>query len=320
MDEQKLIQAKEELQAKMEQIALNPMGMIGEFAKLANLPYDAELPIPEVITEIAKTDTIEKGGNYYYFAIAPDGKVITTISNGSLTQLAVTPETESELSFSSYSSLEYYVYVEKILAAKYDEIEDKTELAMESMNRKEVKDVLDALFAAAVTRSNTYYLDSGDTVLGFEKLVEMVRSLAKYGNKLVLVTGATCTTDVMLLDYNENKEREVTLAKAGISKHVPIEALTYTHSGEKTVIADDKALLVATADAQKNRCIHFVRRMVNSIDGGGQKERIIWIQPTRIQVGSDPKWAYSVAAMEQYGLVVANTYVVAAFHRQADSY
>lgn len=311
--------AREELQAKLQDIAINPVGMVTEFAKLANLPYDAELPIPEVISEIAKTDSVAKGEDYYYFAISPDGKVVTTISNGSLTQTNVTPGSENELTFASYSSEEYYVYLEKLLEAKYDVVAQKTGDAMESLNRKEVKDVLDALLAAAVTRSNTFCLDSGDSELNFKKLVEMVRSLAKYGNKLVLVSGANVTTDIRLMDYTENKQREVTLEKAGISKWIPLEELTYDHAGTQKVLDKDYAILVATSDAAQNRCIHFVRRMVNSIDGAGQKERIIWVQPTRIQVGSNPKWAYSVAAMEQYGVVVANTYVVAAFHR-ASSY
>jgi histidinol phosphatase-like PHP family hydrolase len=319
MDNQKLVMAREELQAKLQDIAINPVGMVTEFAKLANLPYDAELPIPEVISEIAKTDSVAKGEDYYYFAISPDGKVVTTISNGSLTQTNVTPGSENELTFASYSSEEYYVYLEKLLEAKYDVVAQKTGDAMESLNRKEVKDVLDALLAAAVTRSNTFCLDSGDSELNFKKLVEMVRSLAKYGNKLVLVSGANVTTDIRLMDYTENKQREVTLEKAGISKWIPLEELTYDHAGTQKVLDKDYAILVATSDAAQNRCIHFVRRMVNSIDGAGQKERIIWVQPTRIQVGSNPKWAYSVAAMEQYGVVVANTYVVAAFHR-ASSY
>lgn len=317
MDEKKLIQAREELQAKLQGIAANPTGMINEFAKIANLPYDAELPIPEVISEVAKTETVAKGEDYYYFAISPDGKVITTISNGSLTQTNVTPASENELTFASYSSEEYYVYLEKLLEAKYDVIAQKSADCMESLNRKEVKDVLDALLAAAVARSNTFCLDSGDSELNFKKLVEMVRSVAKYGSKLVLITGGNVTTDGILMDYTEDKEREVTVEKAGIDKWIKLESLTYTHSTTQTVLDPDYAILVATADSANQRCIHFVRRMVNTIDGAGQKERVIVAAGPRIQVGSNPKWAYAIIAMEQYGVVVANTYVVAAFHRAA---
>ncbi len=316
MDEKKLIMAQEELKAKLEQIAVQgASGNAYELAKLANIPYDAEMLIPDVIKEIAQTASVNKGEDYEYFVQSVETKVVFTIVNGSVNQTAVTPGSETDLVFSSYSSDEYYVYVEKLLEAKYDPIAIKSQVAMESLDRKEVKDVLDLLIASAVAQSNTFANDSGDSVIDFEKVVDMVRSVAKYGNKLVLISGADVTTDIILMDYEEDKNREVSLEKAGIAKWVKIESLTYTHSGSQTVMASDKALLVATSDSNGNRPVHFVRRKVQALESASQKERIIVSAGPRIQVGSSAKWAYAITAMEQYGAVVTNPLCVAVYKK-----
>ena len=315
MDEKKLIMAQEELKAKIEQIAVQgASGNAFELAKLANIPYDAEMPIPEVISAIAQVARVAKGEDYEYFVQGVETKIVQTISNGSVVQLNVTPGTETDLTFNSVSSDEYYVYVEKLLEAKYDPIAIKTKVAMESLDRVEIKAVLDMLIASAeASPANTFCNDSGDSAIDFEKVVEMVRSVAKYGNKLVLITGANVTTDVILMDYTEDKNREVSLAKAGIAKQIKIESLTYTHSTTMTVFDADKALLVATSDAEANKPIHFVRRKVRSLENGGTKERIIVSAGPRIQVGADPRWAYAIVAMEQYGAVVTNPLCVGVY-------
>lgn len=314
MDNDKLMVAQEELKAKLQEIAVQgPAGNAYELAKLANIPYDAEMPIPDVIAAVAQTASVAKGEDYEYFVLDAEIKTVNTIVDGSVVQVAVTPEVHTDLTFSSISSNESYVYVEKLLAAKYDPIAIKAKASMEALNRREIKDVLTLLVASAVSAGNTFANDSGDDAITFEKLVAMVRSQARFGSKLVLITGADVTTDVLLLDYNEDKNREVTLAKAGISEWVKVEAFTYEHSGTQTVFATDKALLVATSDSMENRPIHFVRRKVNALEQAGEKERIIVAAGPRIQVGANPKWAYAIAAMEQFGAVVTNPKCVAVY-------
>jgi len=311
MDNEKIMMAKEELSAKLIEVAQTGDSM--ECARLANYPYDAELAIPEVITAIAKTASIDKGEDYEYFVVSPETKVVYTITSGSINQTNVTPGTHSDLTFSDIESDQYYVYISKILSAKYDALKVKADTAMESLNRKEVKDVLALLIAAAEGQSNTYVNDSSDTAIDFAKLVEMVRSLARYGDKLVLISGADVTTDLILMDYNDNKNREVTLAKAGISQWIKIEGYQYTHSGTQTVLATDKALVVASSDSQANRCVDFVRRKVGDIEGAGEKERVVIVTGPDMQVGATPKLAFGVVAFEQYGAVVTNPRCVAVY-------
>jgi hypothetical protein len=318
MDNEKLMLAQEELKAKLQEIAVQgPAGNAYELAKLANIPYDAELPIPEVIAEVAQVASVAKGEDYEFFVQDEKTKAVFTITNGAVTQTAVTPGTPTELGFNSISSAEYYVYVEKLLAAKYDPIAIQSKIAMESLNRKEIKFVLDLLIDVAAEKSNAFEDESGKHAITFEKLVDMVRSVAKYGNKLVLITGANVTTDVILMDYNEDKNREVSLEKAGIAKWVKVESFSYEHSGTKVVLDADKALLVATSDSEGNRPIHFVRRKVNALETPGQKERIIVAAGPRIQVDTNPKWAYALVAMEQFGAVVTNPFCAAVYEKSA---
>jgi len=314
MDEKKLMLAQEELKAKLQEIAVSgATGNSVELARLANMPYDAEFPVPEVISAISKTATVAKGEDYEYFVVGVETKTVYTVVDGTITQVNVTPDSENDLSFSTYESPEYYVYVEKLLEAKYEPIAIKTKVAMEALNRKEIHDVLALGIASAVAQSNTFVNDSGSSAIDFEKVVEMVRSVAKYGKNLVLVTGADVHTDVILMDYSEDKNREVSLAKAGISREIPIESLTYEHSGTIPVFPADKALLVAVSDSEDNEPIHFVRRSVQSIDGSGEKERVVMASGPGFWAGAVRKWAYAIVAMEQYGCVVVNPFCFAVY-------
>jgi hypothetical protein len=320
MDKEEM-KAQEVLTAKLEAIAGNPMSEESqkEFAYLANTPYDAEQPIPEVIAKTCKVERLAKGDRYWYYAIGPTTKTVYTVSNGGVTQVNVTPDSQTELTLASYTTPEEYVYLEELLTAAYDVIGNKTKDAMEAMNRKEIKDVLDVMIASAVARSQTFVNDSGDTALDFPKLEEMTRSLELYGTDFILITGSTVSADVRLMNYNANKFQSVKLSDLGINEWIKMPAFQYTHSGTQTVMASDKAILVVSSDVANERPVHFVRRMTTDISGTGDKERVIVNLGPRTQVGSTPKVALSVVAFEQYGVVQPNPYGTAVYQR-ASSY
>jgi hypothetical protein len=305
-EEQKLmLKAKEELDAKVVAIAENPFLKTAELTVLANEPYDAELPMPEIITEIAKTASIAKGADYEYWAVSASAKTVYTVTNGSVTQAQISPSSPSDLTFSHYDTPEDYIYIPDMLESKYDSVALKAKDQQEALNRLENKLTLDAVIAAAVSASNTFANDSGDTKIDFAKLVEMVRSMAKYGTKLVLLSGSTVTTDLVLMDYDTDKNREVSIEKAGISKWIKVENYQYTHSGTQTVLAVDKAVLVATSDSMDNRPVHVVRRKVN-VPGAGEKERLIVVAGPGHFVGSARKLAFAIVTYESLGIVVVN--------------
>lgn len=322
MDKKKLIKAEEELQAKLQEIATrrSETGAV-ELARIANMPYDAELPITSrVINEICKVARVEKGEDYEYFSISPEAKTVYTITNGSVTQVNVTPDSENDLSFNSYNGPAENVYLEKLMEAKYSPLAIKQKAIMEALNRKETKDVLDVLIASAVAQSKTFALDSGDSKLTFEKLEEMTRAVEKYGTRFALVTGSSVSSDIRLLNYDADKNQAVKLADLGIDVWIPVSNFTYTHSSTQTVLASDKAVLVALSDSEDERPVHFVRRKIKDVFNEGQdKERIIVASGPRLAVGATPKWAYEIAVMEQYGVVQPNPYATCVF-KKASSY
>ena len=318
--DKKLMLAQEELKAKLELIAVqrSPEGAT-ELARIANIPYDAELPITSaVINEICKVARVDKGEDYQYFPISPETKTVYTVTDGGVTQVLVTPGGVSDLSFITYNGPAEYVYLEKLMEAKYNPLALKQKAIMEALNRKETKDVIDVAIASAEGQLQTYHCDSGDSTLKFDKVEEMLRGINKYGSKFVLITGSNVTSDVRLLNYNEDKNQLIKLSDLGIEKVVPVNNFTYTHSTIMTVLDADKAILVAVSDSEDERPIHFVRRKIKDVYNEGQeKERIIVGSGPRLQVGVNPRWAYELAVIEQYGVVQPNPYAVAVFNRDS---
>lgn len=319
MDEKKLMLAQEELQAKLEVIA-QKRGAEGamELAVLANMPYDAELPIPDVINQVCKVARVNKGEDYQYFTIDAETKTVYTITNGGVTQVNVTPETENDLGFYSYNGPAENVYLEKLMEAKYDPLAKKAKAIMEALNRKEVKDVLDIAIASAEGKSKTFAFSTGETYTTFEKLEEMTRSIELYGTKFALITGSSVSADIRLLNYNADKNQSLDIKDLGITLWIPISNFQYTHSTVQTVLASDKAILIALSDSEDERPIHFVRRKIADVYNQGEpKERVIVASGPRLSVGANPKWAYEIAVMEQYGVVQPNPYAVAVYKRNA---
>ncbi|MHA1737408.1 MAG: hypothetical protein ACTSWD_02410, partial [Candidatus Heimdallarchaeota archaeon] len=212
MDKELMI-AQEELKAKIEMIAQDQGGDGAlSLAKLANLPYDAEMAMPDVISKICKVARVEKGEDYEYFTIDPETKTVFTITNGGVTQVNVVPDSDNDLVFNSYNGPAENVYVEKLMEAKYDPIAIKAKAIMEALNRKETKDVLDVVKASAEAQGKEFSNDSGESALNFVKLEEMTRSIELYGTKFALVTGSAVSADVRLLNYNADKNQAVKLA------------------------------------------------------------------------------------------------------------
>ena len=202
------------------------------------------------------------------------------------------------------------------MEAKYDPLAVKAKAIMEALNRKETKDVLDVVIASAEGQSKTYHFTSGESALTFTKLEEMTRGIELYGTKFALITGSTVSSDVRLLNFNADKNQAVKLEDLGIVEWIPVSQFTYTHSTSMTVMAADKAILVALSDSEDERPVHFVRRKIKDVFNQGQdKERIIVASGPRLAVGDTPKWAYEIAVMEQYGVVQPNPYASAVYQR-----
>jgi hypothetical protein len=325
--EKLLMKAKEELDAKVTEIASKVEGgEITDFlsaraiTELLNEPYDAEVPCAEVIVETAEMRSIVPGEVAEYFTQSASTKTVYTVTNGSITQAQVSPGSASTLSLSVYESPEDYLYLNDMLTQKYDSLANKAKDQHEGLNRLENKTIIDLYFAAAESESNTFANDSGDAKIDYKKLVDMVRSLAKYGKgKFVLVSGTAVTTDLILMDYDDNKQREVNVTKAGISKWIKVENFTYAHSGTQTVMPTDRALVIATSDSEDNRPALFVRRKMPTTISTDPRERFTVATGPRTQIGTAVKLAFSLITVESFGAVVTNALCFAAY-QDATSY
>jgi len=284
--------------------------------------YDVEIPIPEVIESVFRTERAELGEHVFYMSPEnPTKEVFKLTSNCTVTQEKVSPSTRTEVSWTDLISKEYYACIHDLLKGDHDVLSFMAVAIQEAMNREEIYGVLQLIDAGAVANNNVYTLDSGKTKFDYPKLVDMVRSVAKFGKSLVLVTGANVTTDIVLMNYDADKNQAISLASAGISKHIPVEALDVEIGGvNTTVIDEDIAYLVAVSDSAQNKPGVFVRRKLVGIADAEDtklvaKERAVISTGNMMNAGAVRKFSKGIAGFEEYSSTLVNSYVVAKFTR-----
>jgi hypothetical protein len=323
MKKQKLSASEVELIKKDMQrvIAMSAGEQTMHMARTIGEVYDEELPIPEVITSIFRTDRAEVGEHVYYLAPASITKSVYALTSDCIvTQTKVTPNTRTEVSWTDIISPEFYVCIHDWLKGDHDVLDFYGRSINEAMNRQEIYAVLQLVDAGAVAQSNTYTLDSGKTKFDYPKLVEMARSLAKYGSKMVLITGANVTTDIVLMDYDADKNRETKVADV-VDQWIKVEELSVSIGGTPTtVMSADVAYLVAVSDSEANMPGIFVRRKTGALAQMGDttavaKERVIIDGGNFINVASDRKFSKSVCGYEEYSATLVNANTVAKFTR-----
>jgi len=292
-------------------------------AKTIGDVYDVELPIPEVIDAIARFERVGRGEHLYYLAPETVTKKVRTLTSGcNLTETAVTPSSRTEVTWTDLVSEKIYVCLQDWLQGDHDVLTFNADMIQEAMDRQEIYAVLALVDAGAITVSNLHTLRSGETKFVFPDLVDMAREVAPYGRNLVLITGGTVTTDVMLLNYDANKNQAVSIYDV-VDKHIPIESLAVTINGSSTtVMSATKAYVVAVSDAKKNRPLLVARRqtaeLANSFDTEmkpASKERIVISTGNEINIGSNSKIAKGFVGFEEYSATALNDYCFSKFTR-----
>ena len=316
--EQKKAQKAEMIKAR----ALTGSSREEFMAKTIGDVYDVELPIPEVINSIADVRKAEVGEHVYYLAPTTiDKKVNTITSDCEVEQVRVTPGTRTEVSWVDLVSEEVYVCLQEWLKADHDVLQFNADAIQEALDRQEIYSILNLADAGAVSESNTYTLDSGKSKFDYPKLVDMARSIAPYGRELVLITGGNITTDIMLMNYDADKNQAVSIFDV-VQKHIPVEELKVTiDSVEKTVISPDVALLVAVADAKKNRSIIMARRKTGSLSAqadtevvDADKERIVISNGNGVNIADKRKVAKAFFGVEEYAALFLQPTFFASFY------
>lgn len=292
-----------------------------EQARLLGAVYDKELPVPSVIEAVSDVQRVDEGEKVYYLTPTdPSEKIFTISANCTITENAMSPSTQSELSFTDLISDERYICLHDWIKAQHDVMKLNTDAILENMNRQEEYAVLQLISAAATSAGNTFTLDSGTTKFDFPKLVSMRKALLKYGRNLVLISGSNVTEDIDLLDYDSNKFRNHPIDRV-VSTHIPIEAYNVNIDSSNTdVISSDVAYLVAVSDSAARKPILFARRrtaMLTSLMNVTQetKERVFWVSPPNNTRTSTRKGDVGVTGFGEYGGVVLNTATCAKFTR-----
>lgn len=290
-------------------------------AKTIGDVYDVEIPAPEVIESISDFTNAEVGEHVYYLAPTTITKKVNVLtSDCTITQVKVSPNTQTEVDWTDIVSEDVYICLHDWLKADHDVLQFNADAIQEAMDRQEIYAVLQLVDAGAVSESNVYTLDSDKDKFDYPKLVEMVRSIAKYGRELVLITGGDITTDIALMGYDADKNQPVSIFDV-VQKHIPIEDLKVTVSGvEKTVLAANVALLVAVSDSKKNRSLIVARRKTVQLTEladteAVEKERVIISSGNGMMVGSSKKMAKGFFGFEEYSATSLNDKTYAKFTR-----
>jgi len=285
--------------------------------------YDVELPIPEVIDSIANFQRAGVGEHLYYMVPEAITKAVRSItSNCNLTETKVSPSTRTEVSWTDLVSEKIYVCLHDWLKGDHDVLTFNADMIQEAMDRKEIYSVLALVGAGAVSESNTYGLRSGETKFVYPDLVDMARSVAKYGRNLVLVTGGNVTTDIQLMNYDADKNQSVSIFDV-VDKHIPIEELSVTVDGTPTtVLSADVAYLVAVSDAKKNRPLVVGRRQTSELAmsfdtemAPASKERIVISTGNQINIGANSKIAKGFVGFEEFSATSLNDKCYAKYTR-----
>jgi len=296
-------------------------------ATLQNVAFDPEMPFgSRVINACFKTATINRDQDYDYFVADQLTKSVRTLSSGSITQTAVTPLSDNELSFTKRNTDEYYVFLDDWFDSKEDVIARRTILIQEALDRIDEYDAIQ-LIDAAVDAGNKHTPDSGQTRFRYPNLVDMVKDLENYvsvgmnpastgieGN-LTLITGSNITTDILKWSFDDDKNVYHTLRMAGIGNWIPLGTQNVSINGTPTAVMDaDTAYLVAPDFTVGRESAHFVRRRTRDV-GGDQKERLVYVTSGLTQVSTAKKMGWAVIGAQATGGVIVNSKVLSEFNR-----
>ena len=285
--------------------------------------YDVEIGVPEVITAIARMERADVGEHVFYLAPDTITKTVNTIdANCNIVQTKVTPNTRTEVIWIDLVSEEVYICLHEWLKADHSVLQFNAEAINEAMDRQEIFTVLALVDAGATAEGKVFGLDSDETKFTYPKLVEMARSIAKFGRELVLISGGNVTTDIQLMGYDADKNQPISIFDV-VSKHIPIEELEVDiDSVTKVVIDPDVAYLVAVADSQRNRSLLVARRkteqlneMADTTSTDEAKERVIISSGNGMNVGNLRKYAKGFFGAEEYSATSINDKTYAKFER-----
>jgi hypothetical protein len=297
-------------------------------ANLIGDVYDYELSVSPVIEAVSIFSRVGNraapgGCNNRLYMLTPadvDKKVFILDGDCDVKQLKVTPNTKVEIPLVPMITHDYWVCLKDFLSGDHDVLALYAKSIKEALDRKEIKNVIALLDAAAVAEGNVVTLDSDKTALDFPKLVEMRKALKKYGTEFVLITGENVEENIDLMDYTANTFRQYDLSTLKI-RHIPVLGFTVDtdDSGQEAIIDPDAAYLVAVKDANGDMPVVFGRRDVTA--AGDMADTQVEAKDTLIFTtgnvkpiaGGAVKYARGKAGYREIGAAIKNSKVVVKF-------
>lgn len=300
-----------------------------EVAQTVGQPVDPRKPYPPIVEMLCETDYADPDEHkYYYDNLLETDKIISIAADGGLTSEAVTPDADAELTFVDVSTPEYYVSIPRLAAAKEKTLARKKSTIIRALDAKEINYLLTVL-AAAVPSGNKFTLGSGVTTFNVNHLTQMVDAVADYGDNYVLLCSSVIWKDIILWNWNDNKNIDVfeTFAKLGVKiQRIPNQTVTIDGSATD-LITSTRAYLVAldTQSSIGKKPFLLVRRRLDDIKllGGliseaadaGKPERLIFVSPNPMNVGGTRYAAVGISGYEQIVCACVNIYALAQFTR-----
>jgi len=296
-----------------------------EVSRIIGEPRDPRKPYTMLQTKVCDLATAAPEDYTYVFDVLQDTDIVYIITaTGELTQSQVTPDSPVLISFIDIVSPEYYVTITDLAKKKEDTLARKTVTINRAMNAYENYLIVNAIDGAVQT-ANFHTLSSGKTGFSYDVLIDMIDGLIDYGDRFVLITGATVAKDIVLWDWTENKYHSLKSALADLDVDIIRVNQTVTIDGASTpVINTLKAYLVAT-DTEVGNPILFVRKQLNSIqllggviaEAGDMPERLVITSnnPVSVLSGSKRMLAVGVTGFEELAIAVTNPYALAKFTR-----
>lgn len=293
-----------------------------EIARIIGEPLDPRKPVADVISAVADIEPAASPDEYlYYFDVDEDTKYVWTLSSGgTVTKIDVTLSTPSAVTFVGIQSPVYKIHIVDLNNAKFDVIGKKKKAITHAMDNYEVNAVLSLLWEGTPA-ANQFSLDSGQTYLTFPKLLEMLNAISPYGDKYVLITGSTVDDDIILTDYNENKNHSV-LAMMDRLNITRIKVTgTFTSSATSgasatQIMTATRAILVATSSLAGKPVSFGRKKLVPGVainttqDTRLRLNTVVPVIPRNSEAPSVGIWGYG-----EYQAVLKNSLAVARFTR-----
>ena len=287
-------------------------------ARIIGDPVDPRNDVVPVIGMVADIESPATPDEYlFYFDTDEDTKYVYTLtSGGTVTGVDVTVGAPSAITFTNIVSPVYNIHIVDLNNAKFDVIGKKKKAITRAMDNRETHDVLNLIWEGTPV-DNQFDLDSADTYLNFPKLLEMLNAVSAYGDKYILVTGSTVDDDIILTDYNENKNQSVLAMMDRLNIQKIKVTGQYTDASTTNVIwPATQAILVATS-TQVGKPVSFGRKSLvpgtvisEEQDAKLRLTSVVPIIPKNAEKPSVGVWGYG-----EFQAVLKNSSAVARFSR-----